>query len=349
MIARFLVLFLLLAGTGFCQTFVGTADGYYGYNFNTPGSRKNLYRNFDFNHNQFSLNYAEIAVEQKPTAALPVGFRADVGFGDAATWVHATEPAGADVFRYLQQAYVSASHKKVQVDFGKFVTWNGAEVIETKDNWNYSRSILFAWAIPYYHFGVRTTWTASDKVALSGFVVNGWNNVADNNNGKTVGGQAILKPLSKLTFTQNYTVGKEQTARNVDAVRHLVDSIATVDVTPKLSLMANYDYGMDRSNGSRVRWQGIAVYGRVSPTSKFRISPRLEWFDDPQGFMLGKAQTLKEGTLTADLIMNDSMFLRGEYRYDWSDRRVFQRNDRGSLSHQSTLTVGVVYTYSKTR
>ena len=157
MIARFLVVFLLLAGVGFCQTFVGTLDGYFGYNLNKPQSQRNLYRNFDFKHNQFSLNYAEISVEQKPSDTLPVGYRADVGFGDAATWVHATEPAGPDVFRYLQQAYVSASHKKVQADFGKFVTWNGAEVIETKDNWNYSRSILFSWAIPYYHFGVGTT------------------------------------------------------------------------------------------------------------------------------------------------------------------------------------------------
>lgn len=129
MVARFLVLFLLLAGTGFSQTtFVGSVDGYYGYygyNLNKPKSMKNLYRNFDFNHNQFSVNYAEIAVERKPG---PLGFRADIGFGDAATLVHAGEPAGADIYRYLQQAYISASRNKVQVDFGKFVTWNGAEV-----------------------------------------------------------------------------------------------------------------------------------------------------------------------------------------------------------------------------
>ena len=31
----------------------------------------------------------------------------------------------------------------------------GAEVIETHSNWNYSRSLLFAWAIPYYHMGLR--------------------------------------------------------------------------------------------------------------------------------------------------------------------------------------------------
>ena len=192
--------------------------------------------------------------------------------------------------------------------------------------------------------------TASDKIALAGFVVNGWNNVEDNNTGKTVAAQAVLKPVSKLTFTQNYTVGKEQSRPNADAVRHLIDTIATVDVTPKVSLMANYDYGMDRRfNGNRERWQGIAVYGRASPTSKLRISPRFEWYDDLQGFTLGRAQTLKERTLTTDIVMNENMFLRGEYRYDWSDRAVFERDNRRLLSHQSTLTVGVVFTYTKTR
>src|SRR5262245_38593182 len=107
MIARLMIVFLLLAGTGFCQTFMGSIDGYYGYNLNNPGGRRNLYRNFDFKHNQFSLNYAKFAVEQAPTDAVPVGFRADIGIGDTATWIHATEPAGADFFRYLQQAYVS--------------------------------------------------------------------------------------------------------------------------------------------------------------------------------------------------------------------------------------------------
>jgi len=33
------------------------------------------------------------------------------------------------------------------------VTPAGAEVVESKDNWNYSRGLLFAWAIPYFHFG----------------------------------------------------------------------------------------------------------------------------------------------------------------------------------------------------
>ena len=34
------------------------------------------------------------------------------------------------------------------------------------DNWNYSRSILFGYAIPFYHVGVRGTIAATDKVTL---------------------------------------------------------------------------------------------------------------------------------------------------------------------------------------
>src|SRR5207245_5636152 len=184
MVSRFLVVFLLLAGAAFSQSFVGFVDGYYGYNFNKPVSGKNLYRNFDFNHNQFSLNYAELAIEQKPG---PVGFRADIGFGDAATWVHTSEPAGLNAYRHLQQAYLSGSHKKLQVDFGKFVMPAGAEVIETKVNWNYSRSLLFAWAIPYYHAGVRTTVPVGSHFTAGFQLVNGWNNVEDNNSRKTIG------------------------------------------------------------------------------------------------------------------------------------------------------------------
>jgi hypothetical protein len=331
-----------MAGTGSSQSFTGLFDGYYAYNFNKPDSRKNLYHNFDFNHNQFSLNYAELAVELKPA---PLGFRADIGFGDTARAVHANEPAGTDVYQYLQQVYFSAAHKSAQFDFGKFVTPLGAEVIETKDNWNYTRSLLFALAIPYYHFGLRTTFTASDKFTVAGFVVNGWNNVVDNNAAKTVGVQTIVKPIGRLTWIQNYMVGNELADGN--APRHLVDGIATFEVNSKLSFMANYDYGMDRQTLNRVRWQGAALYARITPVSKFRISPRVEWFEDSNGFMTGTRQTLKEATLTADVVFNENLFLRGEYRRDWSDQAVFEHSNTGTRTHQNTLMLGVVYTYSK--
>jgi hypothetical protein len=75
--------------------------------------------------------------------------------------VNLFEPGGKEYLKYVQQAYVSYLAGKVSIDFGKFVTPAGAEVIENKDNFNYSRGLLFALAIPYYHMGARIGYALS--------------------------------------------------------------------------------------------------------------------------------------------------------------------------------------------
>src|SRR5207302_11056951 len=131
------------------------------------------------------------------------GFRIDLDYGATAGLVAGFEPGGTTLYQNIQQAYVSylaPTGSWLQIDFGKFVTPAGYEVIETKDNGNYSRSLLFAVAIPYYHMGLRASYPLSDKVSLTGFLVNGWNNAADNNTGKTVAGSLAVKPARALSM-----------------------------------------------------------------------------------------------------------------------------------------------------
>ena len=139
----------------------GFVDGYYSYNFNKPAGRTNVLRNFDTKNNQFALNMAEIVFEKKPDPNNSrLGFRLDLDFGPATDLVHASEPGGREVYKVIQQAYgsyLAPVGSGLQFDFGKFVTMHGAEVIETKDNWNYSRGLLFAWAIPYTTWGCAPT------------------------------------------------------------------------------------------------------------------------------------------------------------------------------------------------
>jgi hypothetical protein len=349
-----LLAFLLFTGTAFSQTFTGLFDGYYGYNFNKPASQTNQFINgtpsraFDVNHNMFSLNYAEIAVEQKPS---PVGYRFDFGFGDTARVVNSSEPSSADL-QHIQQAFVTVKKDNMTVDFGKFVTPLGAEVIETKDNWNYSRSVLFTYAIPFYHFGLRTTYAASDKATFAAYVVNGWNNVRDSNTSKSLGLMATLKPSDKLTLTENYLGGKESPVSD-DNARHMFDSIATYTMSPKLSLMANYDYGFDMLFGARRMWQGIAGYGKISFNGKdtgLKLVPRYEYYYDKNGATTGTAQKLQEGTLTFQMVSKDAGTFWAEYRRDWSDQKVFLKNDdSGPFAHlnQDTIEIGYTYSFSK--
>jgi len=323
----------------------GFVDTYYGYNFNKPAGDTPL-RNFDTKHNQVSLGLIEVALEQKPIATSRLGFRADLDFGPTTDLVHAAEPGGTDVFKTFEQGYLSwlaPAGKGLQLDVGKFVTPFGAEVIEAKDDWNYSRSLLFALAIPYYHVGLRATYNVSDKVALTGFLVNGWNDAVDNNGGKSIGVSATVKPHPKLTIVGNFMGGPEQKDDSADK-RYLWDGTVTFNATPTLSLMANYDYGKDRFAGVPVKWQGVAGYLRWQATPRWALSPRVEWLDDADGFMTGVSQKVREFTLTSENKIDGGLLARFEFRRDMADEPFFVKNG-GKVKGQSTFTVGLVYAY----
>jgi hypothetical protein len=325
---------------------VGFVDAYYTFRLQ-PSSGDVQLRNFDTKHNQFSFNLAEIALDRRPTAASRLGFRLDLDAGPTTEIVNGSEPGGAGMLRGLQQGYVTylaPLGRGLQVDVGKFVTPLGAEVIETKDNWNYSRSNLFALAIPYYHMGARVTYAFGDRVSVSGLFVNGWNNVVENNGGKTFGLQVTVKPTSRISVVQSYLTGPEQ-ADNDSDIRHVSDTVITYTATPRLSLMANYDLGRDRLDGVPVLWQGIAAYARFAATSWWVLSPRLEWYDDRDGFTTGQAQTIRGLTLTSEQKIEGQLFTRLEYRRDLSSVPFFQ-DGTGYSRLQSTVTVGLFYSFS---
>ena len=334
--------------TGFFGSFElgGLADGYYDY-YSTKPDGDATFRNFDTRHNALRFSMAQVWLTKLPTDDSRAGMNLKFNFGHAATLINAFEPSSARILENIEQAYGSfliPAGKGLQVDAGKFVTQHGAEVIEAKDNWNYSRSLLFALAIPYYHTGVRATYTANDKVTLMGDVVTGWNSVKDNNGGKTVGAQLMLKPSSQVTFVQNYMTGAEQAHGSGDR-RHLFDSLVTITANTIVSFMANYDYGKDSLAGAPVSWQGIAGYLKIQATPWFAIIPRAEWFDDPDGFTTGSGQTLKEGTLTGEFKLANGLLSRVEYRRDVSNVASFATST-GQATSQGSFGVGVLYSIS---
>jgi hypothetical protein len=324
----------------------GLVDGYYGWAFNEVGPQL---RNFDVNHNNFSLSYVELAIAKPVSQESRAGFRVDFGAGDTADLVNAFEPGGTNYLKYVQQAYVSylvPAGKGLTVDFGKFVTPSGAEVIESKDNYNYSRGLLFALAIPYYHMGARIGYAVNDKVSLTGFVVNGWNNVKDNNDAKTVIGSVTVKPTGKLTVIGNYTVGKEQADDSDGGTRNLLDVVAIYAASDKLSVLGNFDYGHDKFEGNGVDWSGVAVGVKYQATPTWAFSPRYELFTDSDGFATGTDQTVQEVTVTGEYKAPAGLLARIEFRTDFSDEEYFSKEDRDFTKTQPTLTFSLVYAFS---
>src|SRR6202048_1393352 len=346
----------------------GLVDGYYSFNFNHPGDKGpactgaagpvtptlcgNQLYNFNEKPNQFSLNMAKLSMAHSPD---PIGFQVDLGFGRAFDTIAQVGEKQPEIFRYIEQAYVSlkpAKAKGLELDFGKFVTSAGAEVIETNGNWNYSRSLLFSWAIPYYHMGLRTSIPIGKYFTGGVQVVNGWNNVEDNNSGKTIGLTGV-GTTKKFAWSNAYYAGPENPGTN-KGWRQLFDTTLLLTPSDKLNAYINFDYGQNRSFPETVpplsNWYGIAAAVHFQPTGKWAVTPRLEWFKDRDGFATGTgvAQDLKEVTLTGEYKMIEGILGRLEYRHDWSNKPFFVRGTSfgeygiGHSKNQDTLTIGFV-------
>ena len=182
--------------------FVSTS---YSYNLNRPASGTNRYRVFDFDDNTFKLDVAELVLQRAVSKAGDVGFRVDATAGGSIPRVAAAsglfrDPAtGAAEDFDLQQAFVSwvaPVGRGLRLDVGKMVTTAGYEVVEGYDgfNDNATRSFLFAYAEPVTHTGMKAAYAFSDTVSANVMVVNGWDNVKDNNCVEDPGGRRDGQP-----------------------------------------------------------------------------------------------------------------------------------------------------------
>jgi len=324
----------------------GFVDGYYSYNANDPsesanGKANDLY-NFNDKTNQWNLSQAMLTLNHDPGM---LGAHIDIFYGRANKLVSAPGQ-----LEYVKQAYLSTKPPKAkgfELDLGKFVTSSGAEVIEAKDNWNYSRSLLFAWAIPYYHFGVRTSMPVSkvDTVGLQ--VVNGWNNITKSTGGVTIGlTNALVKP--KYTWFVNVYTGPENFPTQ-NGYRNLFDTTLLLTPNSKFNAYINYDYGQNKDSishgvGDNItnKWQGIAVAAHQQITSKIAAAGRLELFDDQNGYATGTQQKVKEFTGTGEYHLPLGLLTRLEYRHDWSDAASFHKGPTDMVDSQSTFTVGLI-------
>ncbi len=357
----------------------GFVDTYYNVNFNHPSNNGVGFRAFDFRDKSISLNMVELILDKAPDASGPAGrtgYHVSLGFGDAMNTVNAAEPVvGRGFAQYLKEAYFSylaPLGKGLQIDVGKFVTPMGAEVIESKDNWNYSRGLLFTYAIPFYHFGARAKYTFNDKYNVTGFVLNGWNSIVDNNSGKTYGVSFVGNPTKTTSFTVNYLGGPEESTGafganasgalvNVNSTwRHTVDVVVGYNPTSKISLLANVDYGTgDKfitnpattppTLSPAVWWAGVAGYVKYAIDANDYVAARYEYFEDHNGFMTATGIPrlhFNEITATYQRTLATHLLTRFEYRRDMSQFPVYTLSTfTPGVKHQDTLSMGLIFLF----
>ncbi len=330
-------------------------------------------RVFDYKRNALKLHQAAFTFAKQPKEGFggvlnvtlgndanviaPYATNPNTGTGcNLATGLTATGTCKKDYWD-ITQAFAQYATGPVTVIAGKFVTSAGAEVINSTANSNYSRSILFGYAIPFTHTGLRASYAATDTFTLIGGVNQGWDAIKDTNSSKTLELGGLFTPTKAFSLAAMGHFGKERVGGLVgtgpEGQRNLIDLVATYNATDKLTLILNYDYATQDNTATvtpnaatKSTWKGVAGYANYQFNEQWRLSFRAEYFDDGDGYRTGVAQKWKEATLTLGYTPIKNLDLRAEIRGDRSNVPAFiDSNNTTASNNQNSVGVQAIYKF----
>jgi len=333
------------------------------------GSTSTPNRVFDREHSSFNVNALDLTISALP----PDGFGGMVNLtaGSDAKVIGSLGTDLNDEFD-VTQAYVHYAKGGLMVIGGKYVTLSGAEVIKSPANTNFSRSILFGYAIPFAHTGMRAYFTpGGSAVSPDGkptFIVglnNGWDVQQESNSANCVSTTncadgktaelGVLASLGKMvSLAASYYKGEELSSTStMIGQRKLLDVVATFTVTDNLSFVLNYDKAEQEkalAGGGKAKWDGLAGYVNYKINDAWRVSFRTENFNDKDGFRTGVnvgsgGQKWKESTLTLANTPAKNVELRAEVRADSSNVSSFNQPDGGTKKSQNSLALEAIYKF----
>ena len=325
---------------------------------------------------EFSINAFTISVSKTPTMEGGfmdlIGFRGDILFGEQAPRLSSNglESDVVDPYQaYLQ--FLAPVGNGINFYGGRFVTLAGYEVIEAKDNPNITRSILFGFAIPFTHTGIRADYTAGPLTFTAG-LNNGWDQVKDLNDDATIESQIAFSysggMITDLWLGVTGYFGREFVevenaigdSASSNGWRELITAVGTMTLMDKLTFIVDSDFGWQQdlilevgAEEINANWWGIAGYIVLDVHPAVTLALRGEYFDDPDGFRTGLRQELFELTPTISFrpfkgLIADNRFLdnfeaRAEFRWDHSDEDFFETDDGGFEQDQYGVMGQLLY------
>ncbi len=286
----------------------GFLDVAYTQNFNNPSTNLNQLHIFDTDANAFMPHLAQIMLERPADAggsALErAGFRARLNFGLDARVTRARtnfQPGTSNNeidFQELYAEYILPVGNGLKIQAGKINTLIGYEVINSWENPNFSRTFMFGLGQAFTTTGIRLTYQFHPMVLASMGVVNGWDNVDDNNKGKTVEWLVALTPHQRFGVSFYGSYGAEQTnsqgsapfttQADPTAKRTVVGSIITFKATDKDTIVlepyyANEGNASTISKSRNARWNGLGAYLIHDFDDQWSVRLRGEIFEDAGG------------------------------------------------------------------
>jgi Putative beta-barrel porin-2, OmpL-like. bbp2 len=324
-------------------TFDGFVDTYYAYDFNHLSNFDRSFTTQPARSDEFNVNLAYAGASYLQDR---VRGRFALQAGTSVQNNYAGEPtngavSGPSLSRSIQEAYVGYRlTDQLWLDAGTYFSHVGAEGFISRDNPTYTRSLVADFS-PYYQSGVRLSYQASEKLALQLHVVNGWQNISENNHSKMLGTQISYQLTPHSTLAYSTLIGREA------EFRHFHDLVYKF-TGEQFDFVAQYDVGFQNlADGSGVGnwWGGLGVLRyKIGPTQA--VALRAEHYADPHQFIINTSLPASfetsGGSIGFDQDLSSQLKWRSEYRLMSSRSAVYpDGSDVSTMNHLAVTSLAL--------
>ncbi len=296
-------------------TIGGYLDTYYSFGFNQPKEGTIPYLVSAANHNDFSINLAYLDLRYTDSQ---VRARFVPGFG---TYMNANYSNEKGLFKNLVEASVGiclSKKRNIWLESGILGSPFTNESAISKDHFMYTRS-LSAENVPYYLTGLKVSIPLTSKWNLYTYILNGWQQITDQNSGKSFATQLEFRPNESHLINWNTYVGDERSAINPSfRMRYFSDLYWISSPTKKLNFITCLYAGLQEfSNRKHAFWWQANLSAKWKFSEKQNLAGRIEYFNDPQNCMIiNQLKNEKVGILSTGLCYNVTIQEHALFRID---------------------------------
>lgn len=317
----------------------GYIDTYFSYDFNRPKDGNRPYFVSMHRHNEVNINLAYVDVKYSSSR---LRSRFVPGFG---TYMNANYAAEQGTLKNIVEASAGLkifAKKNIWLDFGVFGSPFTNESAISKDQLTYTRSFASDY-VPYYLAGAKITLPASSKVNLSLYLLNGWQQIKDQNSNKAIATQVEFRPNNHWLINWNTYSGKENSASEPGFVgwRFFTDAYFIYSKN-RWAMTGCYYIGIQEQSSSNATWWNANLIAQYSLTERLSLVSRIEYFEDERSVQIVPITSAEDfSSYSSSLGINyrvaDNFMFRTEGRVFFSEQEVYLRDEQ-PVSNSSMIT-----------
>jgi len=339
----------------------GFAEASYAYSGRSLGDTAIVGRLYDRLQNRFTLNALAVVLDRPyDPAKFSAGFHTELLVGQDATVIQsnglfagAATPVPVDVpHLYVTLNVPTASGNGLQLKVGRIPTLLGLEVIETYANPNWSEGNQFIYVENFTALGVSVETKFNNHLDAQFRVINGWDQVSDNNGRKSLMGRVGIYPDAATSLGIVGFWGPEEAGIN-GANRYGIEGLLWRKLG-KAAVWVQGDYGKEQANAALpdptqdAQWWALGGWVTYDFNSAVGLALRGDYVNDQDGartngvfgFPANTGQKFGSGTATLNIRAWPDAVVRPELRYDRSTLAAF-----AGKKDQVTFALAVAYLY----